>query len=61
MYAWRAEIGLINPGTGASMERDFHRFVPDGVGIITTRVPFGGMPSPEGLMEMADLLEDWLR
>ena len=58
MYAWRAEIGLINPGTGASMERDFHRFVPEGVGVITTRVPFGGMPSPEGLMEMADLLED---
>lgn len=61
MYAWRAEIGLINPGTGASMERDFHRFVPEGVGVITTRVPFGGMPSPEGLMEMADLLEDTAR
>lgn len=61
MYAWRAEIGLINPGTGASMERDFHRFVPEGVGVITTRVPFGGMPDPEGLMKMADLLEDTAR
>ena len=39
MYAWRAEIGLINPRHRRFHGADFHRFVPDGVGIITTRVP----------------------
>ncbi|MBC5735645.1 MULTISPECIES: maleate cis-trans isomerase family protein [Oscillospiraceae] len=58
MYTWRAQIGLISPGTGPNMERDFHRFIPDGVGINTTRIPFSGTPSPEGLMDMVSHLEN---
>ena len=58
MYTWRAQIGLNSPGTGPNMERDFHRFIPDGVGINTTRIPFSGTPSPEGLMDMVSHLEN---
>ena len=58
MLFWRAQIGLISPGTGPNMEHDFHRYIPEGVAINTTRIPFSGMPSPEGLMDMVDCLED---
>lgn len=58
MYVWRATIGLISPGTGVNMERDFERFVPEGVGVATTRIPFSGFPSPEGLMDMVSHLRD---
>ena len=40
MYSWRAYLGLINPGSGPNMEQDFHRFLPRGVALSTTRVPF---------------------
>lgn len=56
MYSWRAYIGLISPGSGPNMERDFHRFIPDGIGIATARVPFT-IPTPEGLMDMVSHLE----
>lgn len=58
MYSWRATIGLISPGTGVNMERDFERFVPEGVGVATTRIPFSGFPSPDGLMDMVSHLRD---
>jgi len=61
MYVWRATIGLISPGTGVNMERDFERFVPDGVGVATTRIPFSGFPSPEGLMDMVGHLRETAR
>lgn len=57
MYSWRAHIGLISPGSGPNMERDFHRFLPPGVAVATTRIPFAG-PSVEGLKDMADQLEE---
>jgi len=57
MYSWRAYIGLIAPGSGPNMERDFHRFLPEGIGVATTRIPFT-MPTPEGLMKMVDQLEE---
>lgn len=58
MVFWRAQIGLISPGTGPNMEYDFHRFAPQGVGINTTRIPFSGNPTPEGLMDMVAHLEE---
>lgn len=57
MYSWRAYLGLINPGSGPNMEQDFHRFLPRGVALSTTRVPFT-YPSPEGLRNMVAHLED---
>lgn len=58
MLYWRAQIGLISPGTGPNMEHDFHRFIPEGVGINTTRIPYEGTPTPEGLMDMVSHLEE---
>lgn len=39
-YGWKAKIGLIIPATGSAPERDFNRYVPDGVAIFTQRVLF---------------------
>jgi len=58
MCVWRAQIGLISPGTGVNMERDFERFIPDGVGVATTRIPFSGFPSPGDLQDMVSHLYD---
>lgn len=58
MLYWRAQIGLISPGTGPNMESDFHRFLPEGVGINTTRIPYEGTPTPEGLLDMVSHLEE---
>ena len=58
MLYWRAQIGLISPGTGPNMENDFHKFSPVGVGINTTRIPYEGTPTPEGLMDMVSHLEE---
>lgn len=58
MYAWRAQLGVIAPAVCPHIERDFGRFVPDGVGVATNRVAFSGVPTVEGLMEMVDRLEE---
>ena len=60
MYGWRASIGLISPGAGPSMERDFHRFIPDGIAVATTRIPFAG-PTMQGLRDLAGQLEEACR
>ena len=46
MYSWRAHIGLLAPGSGPNMEMDFHRFLPAGVAVATSRLPFT-IPSPQ--------------
>jgi maleate isomerase len=48
---WRGRIGLITPAPGSSTEAEFHVYAPEGVGILTTRVPLGGI-SVEALVEM---------
>lgn len=48
-------IGLIVMGASASIEREFHRRVPEDVGIVTTRVPFKNV-SEQGLLDMIDAL-----
>lgn len=61
LYNWRAMIGVIAPTTGVAIETDFHRFVPEGVAVVTNRIPFSGNPTPEELMDMVDCLEDSAR
>lgn len=56
MYSWRAHIGLLSPGSGPNMEMDFHRFLPAGVAVATTRLPFT-IPTPQGLMKLVSHLE----
>lgn len=48
---WRGRIGLITPAPGSSTELEFNRYKPDGVAVLTTRVPLFGI-SAEGLREM---------
>lgn len=57
MYSWRAHIGLLAPGSGPNMEMDFHRFLPAGVAVATSRLPFT-IPSPRGLLDMVAHLEN---
>lgn len=57
MYSWRAHIGLLAPGSGPNMEMDFHRFLPAGVAVATSRLPFT-IPSPQGLLDMVAHLEN---
>lgn len=56
MYSWRAHIGLLSPGSGPNLEMDFHRFLPAGVAIATSRLPFT-IPTPEGLKAMVSHLD----
>lgn len=58
LYNWRAIIGVIAPTTGVAIETDFHRFAPEGVAVVTNRIPFSGNPTPEELKEMVACLED---
>ncbi len=57
LYNWRAMIGVIAPTTGVAIETDFHRFAPEGVAVVTNRIPFSGNPTPEELKDMVDCLE----
>lgn len=48
---WRGRIGLITPAPGSSTELEFNRYKPEGVAVLTTRVPLFGI-SAAGLREM---------
>ena len=48
---WRGRIGLITPAPGSSTELEFNRYKPEGVAVLTTRVPLFGI-SVAGLQEM---------
>lgn len=58
MFAWRAQIGVIAPAVCPHIERDFGRFVPEGVGVSTNRIQFSGHPTVAGLTDMVDCLEE---
>lgn len=47
----RGRIGLITPAPGSSTELEFNRYKPEGVAVLTTRVPLFGI-SEAGLREM---------
>lgn len=53
----KAVIGMVVMGASASVEREFHKSVPDRVQIVTTRVPIGEV-SYNGLREMTDRLPE---
>ncbi len=56
-YSWRGKIGIITPAGGAATEHEFHRVVPDGVAVLTTRMPFRG-PTVEELLRLSGYAED---
>lgn len=57
LNGWRAKIGVIAPTIGIPLEQNFHRHVPEGVAVITTRILFDG-PTPQSLLAMSELLEE---
>jgi maleate isomerase len=56
-YGWRGKIGLIFPAPGTAPEVEFHRKVPEGVAVLTTRVPFEEV-TPKGLIKMGTFVMD---
>lgn len=57
VYGWRGIIGLVTPASGVSLETEFHKIAPEGVAIITTRIPLD-RPIIEELMRIADHAEE---
>lgn len=61
MLYWRGKIGAICPGPAVTVEKDFNRYAPEGVGISTMRIPWGKPgegPTPENLKMMSSGLEE---
>jgi maleate isomerase len=54
---WRGRIGLITVASGSATEYEFNRYAPEGIAVLTTRVPLRDM-SPEALIEMAHHVEE---
>lgn len=55
-YGWRGKIGLIYPAPGIAGDVEFHKMAPDGVAVVTTRMPLDDV-TPEGLIKMAEDVE----
>lgn len=56
-YGWRGKVGLVFPNTGAAPEHEYHKYLPEGVTINTTRVLFEKVDE-KGLIEMGDRVAD---
>ncbi|MCL2493205.1 MAG: Asp/Glu racemase [Clostridiales bacterium] len=54
---WRGRIGLITPSPGSSTEQEFNRYAPEGVAVLTTRIPLFGI-SYEGINKMRSYIND---
>lgn len=54
---WRGRIGLITPAPGSSTELEFNTRKPDGVAVLTTRVPLFGI-SCDGIRKMTGYVDD---
>ena len=52
-YGWRAKVGLLFPHTGSAPEHEYHKYLPEGVTINTTRILFEKV-DPKGLTEMSE-------
>ena len=52
-YGWRGKVGLVFPNTGSAPEHEYHKYLPEGVTISTTRVLFEKVDE-KGLVEMGD-------
>lgn len=57
IYGWRGIIGVMHPAPGLSMETEFHKIAPDGVAVVTTRLPFP-KSTPETLINLAKYVEE---
>lgn len=55
-YGWRGKIGLIYPAPGTAGEVEFHRIAPEGVAVLTTRIPLEKVDA-QALIRMADHTE----
>jgi len=53
LYGWRGKIGLITPAPGDSTEAEFHKMVPEGVSVLTTRMSLE-IATPEEEIKMVD-------
>jgi len=54
---WRGRIGLITPAPGSSTEAEFNQYRPEGVAVLTTRIPLKEI-SAEGLLKMTSYVEE---
>jgi maleate isomerase len=54
---WRGRIGLITPSPGSSTEAEFNRYRPEGVAVLTTRIPLLGI-SKKALNKMNSHLDE---
>ena len=52
-YGWRGKVGLVIPHTGSAPEHEYHKYLPEGVTISTTRILFETV-DPKGLTEMSE-------
>jgi len=57
VYGWRGKIGLIIPASGFPTDVEFHKKVPEGVAVLSTRVPLKEV-TPEGLIKMGTYAEE---
>lgn len=57
VHGWRGKIGLIFPAPGTATEVEFHENVPEGVAVLTTRVPFEEV-TIEGIIKMDTHVEE---
>ena len=48
MYGYRGKIGILVPSVNTTMEMDFHRLVPEGVSVHTSRISW---EKPENSIE----------
>lgn len=56
-YGWRGKVGVVIPHTGSAPEHEFHKYLPDGMTIFTTRILFEKV-DPKGLEEMSRRVMD---
>jgi maleate isomerase len=54
---WRGRIGLITPAPGSSTEAEFNQYRPEGVAVLTTRIPLKGI-SVEELTKMNSYVDE---
>jgi maleate isomerase len=56
-YSWRGRIGLIVPSTNTTLEPEFARMAPEGVGVYASRVYQVGPQEPSSYHRMAEDIE----
>lgn len=52
-YGWRGRIGLVIPHTGSIPEYEYHKYLPEGLTISSTRILFERVDA-QGLTEMSE-------